>query len=304
MTGKLYIDSIDSYTKYAVSIADDAFKSIIQYPALKEPDHNDWHEEDGIEVDLSDPKLDGRKISIPFNCEAQEKTGALLEALSNGSYHTFIFSDLSLTLSLRLVSQPDINTFKTLRSFSLEFSDDSFFLNGYTYVAPTTVGVSDGYEFDGLNLSLYGIRVLEGTSDEIQKSPAVKTNKNINLKKSHGLIYESSEVKFQSKEVKLYFLMKTSSLSVFGVNYKAFLYDLIRAGERNLYTDETSEAFKCYYKSSSVSEFLIQNGVWCKFDVTLVFTSFRNEAVNYLLSTQVGQLITEQDGLTFIDMES
>jgi len=304
MTGELYIDSLDAHTHYGVSLEKDAFAGIVEYPPLKSVDTCDWHEYDGIEADLSSPKLDTRSLTIAFICLETELTGAMIEQLSDGAYHTFLFSKLSLTLSLRLTSQKSRKSLKRLQLFSLEFSDD-FPLSGYTYVAPTIVGVSDGFEIDGVDLSVYGIRVLYGTLDEIKTSPDVKENLLVNLNGSSGATYDGETVTYKSKEVKLSLLMRTDNITDFWSAYRAFLYDLIRPNERQLFVDDTSETYPCYYKDSSAVKMVIlpSGRVWCEFDVTMIFTSFRVEAVDFLLSSEAGELIQTQDEINYINVQ-
>ena len=57
MTETIYIDDIDIYARYGVVITSGGYDGLLAFPALKDPEANDWPEEDGVEVDLSDPKL-------------------------------------------------------------------------------------------------------------------------------------------------------------------------------------------------------------------------------------------------------
>ena len=304
MTGELFIDSLDAFTRLGVSLARGAFARVVEYAPLKAPKSNNWHEFDGVEVDLTSPKLDTRTLTIPFICEESPLTGSMLALLSDGGYHSFTFSNLNKTLNLRLVSQPSRNTLRFMQSFELEFADD-FPLDGYTYVAPLINGVSDGFNLDNRDFSLYGIRVLEGSMDEVRKCPLVKQNKLINLEGQPGVIYDGSTVTFEPKDATLHLFMQTSNVAEFWANYNAFLYDLTRVGERSLFIDETSGTYPCYYKSAKVNDLSIlpNGGVWCEFDVTLVFTSFRCGEAYYLLATESGAFVIGQDEF-FIDLMS
>lgn len=304
MTGELFIDSLDAFTRFGVSLARGAFARVVEYAPLKAPKTNNWHEYDGVEVDLSNPKLDTRTLTIPFICEESPLTGSMLALLSDGGYHSFTFSNLNKTLNLRLVSQTSRNTLRFMQSFELEFADD-YPLEGYTYVEPVMSGVSDGFNLDNRDFSHYGIRVLEGSMDEVRKSPAVKQNKLINLEGRQGIIYDGSTVTFEPKDVTLHLLMQTSDVDEFWANYNAFLYDLTRVGERSLFIDETSGTYPCYYKSARVEEMTVMpdGKVWCEFDITLVFTSFRCGEAIYLLATESGAFVTGQTGF-LIDLMS
>ena len=58
------MDGVDVYATYGAFVVQDGYKGLVQWPALKEPDSNDWAEEDGIEVDLSAPVLDAKEVRL------------------------------------------------------------------------------------------------------------------------------------------------------------------------------------------------------------------------------------------------
>lgn len=297
MTGKLYIDGKDAYSLYSVFVTGDGYKELVAYPALKTIDSNDWAEEDGIEPDLSSPVLDTRELSIFFSYHGTNaRFGAFVELLSDKAYHTFDFREIGKTYRLRLVTQPNLSLAISLGLFTLRFADD-FPLDGYTYLKPiSTVAPQTAYELDGISFSDYGIYVLQGSEAEIQKSPAVKKNLLQNIASKSGAIYDGEFVAFQTKEVKLKCLMRAKTLQEFWRNYNAFLYDLIRPDERQLYVDATGYEYPCYYKSCTVDKFFPTDKIWFEFSLVLVFTSFRVEGEEFLLASEDDILIiTEQD---------
>jgi hypothetical protein len=270
MTSDLLIDGIDVFDKFGVSLLKGSYASLVTYPALKDPDKNDWYEFDGIEVDLSTPALDSRKITIQFLINDESMMTYFISMLSTGVYHTFSVQKLALTLTLRLISQRSYNTVGEYGFFSLYFSDD-FPSNGYAYSTPTVSWASDGFYLDGKDFSHYGIRVLNGTMDEINKLPDAKANKSINLKKSNGVIYDKEYVKYGSKDVKLSLLLQTQDIPTFWDLYNSFIYDLTRPNTRTLQIDSLNKSYSCFYKSSSVTDIVVDTGVWLLFDITMTF---------------------------------
>lgn len=303
MTGKLFIDGLDAYSQYGVSLAKGAYGAIVCHPPLKDVEVNEWHEFDGVEADLSTPKLDSRTILIPFTCNDWYETGAMYELLADGSYHVFLFTDLALTLSLRLIAQNSVKTMKWLQLFTLNFADD-FPLDGFVYSEPIELA-TDGYILDEKDFGAFGITTQNGSLEEVYKIPAVKENKLVNITSQSGLIYDGSLVNFKAKDVKLSLLMRSANIATFWKNYNALLYKLVLPNERTLYVSDTEESFKCYYKNTDVTQMhLLSNGkVWCKFSVTLVFTSFRMVTSDTLLSTENDELIETEDSINFINME-
>lgn len=199
----------------------------------------------------------------------------------------------------------------------MKFSDD-FPMSGYTYQAPSSNTVpTQGYELDGVDFSIYGIRVLEGSEAQVLKAPVVKKNMLRNLVTENGVIYDGKNVTYQSKEVTLNCCLIANNLTEFWRNYRAFLHDLIKVvevdegegikvqtAERSLFVDSQYEEYPCYYKSSKVSLFSPTGKIWCAFTLTLVFTVFRIGGDEYLLASEDGELIVTEDGEFYIDLKS
>lgn len=297
MKGKLYIDGVDAYLHYGIFVEQYGYKALVQYPSLKDVQTNDWPEEDGIEADLSDPKLDTKQLSISFCRSWKYQIDELIDALSKTPYHTFRFEELGRSYRLRLVSQPNKNVLRNLEKFTLQFADD-FPLSGYAYQIPVSVGVTQNmYDLDARSFADYGIWILQGSDAEIEKSPAVKKNLLVDLNGKNGVTYYGEKVVFEAKDVTLKCLLKAPDLPTFWRNYDALLYDLIRPGERQFYSERLGEEYPCYYKSSTVSRFevLKNGGVWCEFSLTLVFTCFRVGEIYYLLASEDNELIMLED---------
>ena len=318
MKGLFYIDGIDAFTRYGVMIEEGGYNGVLSYPSLKEPEQsNNWLEEDGIEVDLSDPKLNTKELDISFSAFDEYMLGDFIALLSDGAYHTFDFKDISHLCSLRLVQETNKIQYVKAERFTLKFADD-YPLNGYTYLAPSSSKVPiQGYELDGVDFSIYGIRILEGSEAQLMKSPAVKKNLLRNIINQNGAIYDSENVVFEAKDVVLNCCLIANDIAEFWRNYNAFLYDLIRvnekldqngytvrSAEKNLFSEKTGEEYPCYYKNSKVSLWEPNGEIWCKFTLTLVFTSFRVGEEEYLLATEASELVITEDGEFYIDLKS
>lgn len=303
MTGTLYIDGKDAYSTYGVFVTEGGYNELVAFPPLKSVASNNWAEEDGEEFDLSAPTLNTREFNIKFAYHGSSaRFGGMIELLSDKSYHTFDFREIGKSYSLRLVTQSAHNVAISMGLFTLRFADD-FPLDGYSYIAPvSTIAPQPDYELDGIRLSDYGIYVLQGSEAEILKSPAVKKNLLVDINSKNGAIYDGEYVTFQTKEVKINCLMRAATLPEFWQNYNAFLYDLTRPDERMLYVDSTSYEYPCYYKNCTVNKFAPTGKVWFQFSIVLVFTSFRVLDDEYLLASEVGELIVTEDGEYAIDL--
>jgi hypothetical protein len=268
--GQLLIDGID-IEQFGVFVTEGGYKGLLSFPSLKEPKKKDWAERDGIEVDLSAPKLDTKNFSISFVVKTGGNLNGFTALIFNVGFHVFNFIDLGVTRNLRLVSSTDFKgSFDSMQLFSMEFADD-FPLSNYNYVAPASTKISQrGYKLDLKDFSEYGVAILEGTDAEILKPCSIKPNLTVNVKYLSGVICDVGRVVLQHKEVKLNCLMLASNNLEFWRNYNSLLYDLTRVGLR--YVTSNGIRYPCYYKSSSVSQYDGLGKIWCQFDLVLVFT--------------------------------
>lgn len=304
MTGRLYIDGRDAYRQWGVFVINGGWNELISYPPLKTPDTNDWQEEDGVEADLSDPKLNTKEVSVRFAYSGlYSRFLAFIELLSDGAYHDFNCSFIGRRFTLRMTQMPNLDTYRTLGFITLKFSND-FPLKDYTYKAPKSrIMRAEDYFIDGVPFTDYGCRILEGSLSEVMKTPAVKQNLLRNISTKNGATYDDLNVTFKSKDVKLNCLMRADTLDELWRNYDALLYDLIRPDERMLEVSELEQTFPCYYKSASVSVFYPEDKIWLEFTLTLTFTnSFRLDDDDFVLATEDGIIIFTEDGENAIEM--
>ena len=273
MKEKTLIDGKDIYAVYGAFVTEGGYNGLVQFPSLKAVEYNDWYEEDGIEADLSNPVLDTKNVTVSF-AFVEMRIDPFIKALSDAGYHSFEFKEIGRTFRLRLVSVGNPTVCDGLRLVTLTFADD-FPLDGYEYIAPE--GGKSGVEclIDDRSLSAYGVRILEGTRSQVEKAPDVKTALLRNIGTLSGAIYDSdSPVRYKSRDLTLYCLMRSSSLESFWKSHDALLYDLTRPGERSFDVEDYPKIHECYYKSMSVQEFSVTDGnVWMKF--TLLLTSAR-----------------------------
>ena len=296
MRNYLHIDGQDTYTTYGVYLTDGSYKSLIAYPASKEVTTDNWLEEDGIEADLSEPKLNTRELTLNFAYGRLADLPSLIDLICDGAYHTFAFPKLGRTYTLRLSQMPSLRTLPSMGTLSLKFADDRP-LYGYTYQAPeSTVATCEDYFLDTRPLTDYGCRVLKGTLDEFSKMPATKVNLLQNNKTMQGAIYDDDVVLYQSKDVKLQLLMRAETLTELWRNYDALLYDLTRANLRQVKCAALDQVFPCYYKSSSVSRFYPDGKIWLEFDITLTITgNLRPEELGLYLAAESADYLTTED---------
>jgi len=303
MTGTLYIDGVDILQRFGVFVHNGGYAGLAGYPPLKAVDSNNWLEEDGIEPDLSDPHLDTKTFNMTFGGSNAPGSEIFIHFLAGRTYRLFEFRQLGITRRLRLVGQDSRRTLSGLEVFSLQFADD-FPLDGYEYLEPLPLqSVSpQGYRIDGRELSEYGMRVLDGSDDDILKSPAVKANLLVNTGAHDGAVYFGDQVVFQAKDIALRCQLRADT-ETFWRNYNALLHDLVQPGERTFHFGKRGEEFPCHYKSSAVDVCSLNgDDMWCEFTLTLTLTSFRVGEIEYLLAVEDGRVIVTEDEQFYLDM--
>ena len=274
MTGRLYIDGHDAYRQWGVYVVSGGWNEVLSYPPLKTPEANDWQEEDGIEADLTYPKLNISEPSIKFAYSGiYGNFLAFIEFLSDGAYHNFNCASIGRSFTLRMMQTPNLDMLHAFGFITIKFCND-FTLCGYTYQPPASriMRVED-YLIDGFPFTDYGCRILQGSLAEVIKTPAVKQNLLRNIASQPGAIYDGHRVTFKTKDVKLNCLMRAETLDELWRNYDALLFDLIRPDERLLEISELGQGIKCFYKCSSVTAFYPIGKIWLEFSLTLTFTN-------------------------------
>lgn len=307
MNGRCYIDGTDIFSRYGILIAKGGHNDFLTFPALVQPESNDWPEEDGIEVDLSNPKLDVKEISVSFYApKSAEDIFDFIEFISKPGYHTFRIPFLGgREWRLRLNTQNSNKIYAHSATFTLKFFDD-FPARKPELSIPAAGKVIiplSLYEIDGVPLSKYGIVVLKGR-DDIFKSPTAKVNVSNKIKTVDGQIYDADLLVFNSKDVTLNCSFVTDNIDKFWECYDAFFNALIKPEERILYVDYASEEYPCYYKKSSGFKILsLSDKVVVEFSLVLTFTVFRVSGTEYLLASEKGELIVTENGEYYIDLK-
>lgn len=87
MIDNCYIDGISICNRFGVWVTKGGYNGLLAFPAMKEPESNDWPEEDGIEVDLSDPKLEPKEAAVSFLSDTNDGATDLVAYLSGPGYH-------------------------------------------------------------------------------------------------------------------------------------------------------------------------------------------------------------------------
>lgn len=320
------MDGVDVYATYGAFVVQDGYKGLVQWPALKEPDSNDWAEEDGIEVDLSAPVLDSKEVRLEMAFLGDDGYHGFVEALLLTTWHDFDFREIGRACWLRLVSQSGLSRVQGLSKCTFRFSDDEP-LRGYTYQPPrlsdvlriefelstgnlyevtgTREPVPGQYAVDGRDLAEYGARVLKGALPTVTALPEVKGALEIESRYLPGTSYDGGGiVRLSDRSITLPLLMRAETLGGLWRNYDALLYDLVRPGEHRLSFRGESHGIEhlVYYESCSVDRFYATD-IWLEFRIGLHVTNWGRPFGIAGIALEDGRDLALEDGRRII-MES
>ena len=270
MDGRTYIDGVDLYTRYGLYVPANGYNGLVEWPSLKAIDINDWHEEDGVEPDLSAPVLDSRTFGLHLaGRPTMAQISALFAHLKREPYHEIDAAEIGRRTFVRLVGNPRLDYYGDLLFVELTLADD-YPLNGYSYLSPSsTIEEAEGAAIDGNNFSDYGVRLLEGTKSSFENRGEVKQNLMRNIASEPGVEYDNSSVRFKAYDATLGCLLRAETQTELWRNYDALLYDLVRPGKRIINIPGSSKYYDCYYLSSNVRRFFGSGKLWLEFDINV-----------------------------------
>lgn len=338
MTGRWYIDNTDIYTDYGVGVTENGFNDLFLFPALVTPYSNDWPEQNGIQVNLSNPLLQNKNVGISFASITKDNVNVdnFLSFLTTEGYRELDIRSLGRTFQLRPSAENNRVVYNNVQTFDLQFVDD--FPRGQFFETYKVWGSQDnkvittenglkaiivdgesilikpqghgfgnlpasGYLLDGVRLDEYGIVVEQGKA-EVYKTPALKQNLTRSISDRDSVIYDTGIVRFQSKDVTLKCALYCDTIERFWSNYMAFFSDLTKPKERHLAVGYANDSYPCFYKNMSNPIFYRGSGyVLLKFDLTLTFTRFTPLKTVYVWGVESKQVITTEDGINVIKYE-
>lgn len=303
MKDNCYIDGQSIWNRFGIWVTKGGYSDLLVFPALVDPGKNDWPEEDGVEVDLSDPKLQEKEINISFlSSNPAIDVNDFIAFISSPGYHVLKVPVLEREWSVRLSTQTANKFYKNACDFSLKFVEDKP-LRRDAAPAPGLFVRETGYELDGVSFADYGV-IVDVAKDGLLKSPTVKTNLLSKISTADGQVYDAEHLVFSSKETTFKCHFKAASIAAFWRCYDAFFAALVKPEERDLYVDYLGDSFPCHYKKSSGFKVLKLSGpVIVEFNLTLMFTVFRIGETEYLLASEDNFLIETEDGEYYIDMK-
>ena len=246
------INNINIQATYHTYLLDNNYKDLFCFPPLKKLDSNDWAEHYGKEYDTDNPQLDTISFSLSFISKSNQYD-PFISFLSAQTYNDFHFEELGKSFRLRFLGVRKAKEEQGYITYEATFANDNP-LQGYTYQAPNDTLPPSGFTIDNIDLSKYGIYLLEENQNSLLKSYEVKEHLTTTSSAISGVKYADHDNVFKEHTIELYCYMKQPT-NRFWKLYEALLYNLSQRGERTF--NAFGSTFKAIYQKASVKEVLL-----------------------------------------------
>ena len=306
LTGRLLVDNTDAYTTYGFVLKD--YAPLLTMPTYKTVATNDWHEQDGLDADLTNPVLGGRQFALKFGLShplTESEAQAMLYALTSQVYHSFEFPHIGKTFMLRLVSNGSFAQNVRFDTLSLTFAEDVVNIPAVTF--PTAESVpQQGYILDDADFALFGCQVVKGTRDTFLKFAQPKEALKRSISIDNGIAYDIGDtIRLKPRDITINLHIRTASVADFWAQWYALWNAVLKIDtdtsiitERAVRTIEgDGMTFRAYYKQNKVDRFLLIDGggVWCDFSITFTVIAYSRGDEWYYLITEDGFPLLFQD---------
>ena len=246
------INTIDIQATYHTYLLDNNYKDLFCFPPLKKLDSNDWAEYYGKEYDTDSPQLDTISFSLSFISKSNQYD-PFISFLSAQTYNDFHFEELGKSFRLRFVGVRKAKKEQGYITYEATFANDTP-LQGYAYIVPNDNLPPSGFTIDTIDLSKYGIYLLEENESNLLKSYEVKEHLTTNSSTIAGVKYAEHNNVFKERTIELHCYMKQPT-NRFWKLYEALLYNLSQRGERTI--NAFGSTFKAIYQKANVKEVLL-----------------------------------------------
>lgn len=257
---RVIVDGADFATTYGATLIG-GWGSLFTLPETKEPRQNDWHEEDGIEVDLEEGlKLAPRRIRLRFAFDGGRGGGFLR---MRNHYRTQLFKIEGYgKIRLRGVSATITKTLGgEVREAEIEFVEDKpgeFEPDG----GQTKEAFPSSVTIDGQPLTSFGATDYGETAETLLGGAEAKEPLTIQSRAVDGQItpdpkgaVRTVSVRAREVAIKLLFIAPTGE-DLRGALW-AFLKEMTKSGERTIFHPALDGTIKGYYTGMECKDIAI-----------------------------------------------
>lgn len=260
MIGACTIDGTDIAT-LGMFIVKGGDTDFLSFPERKEPLTNDWFEEDGLDVDLSEVFFEAKKVSVKYYISAANATAfkQQLTAFETLHYQTgyrqIYIREFDKTFSLRFKEISDykhsggyVKSGKKFGFITVDYMmDDPLQVYNANLVPVSNRAHLAQVKLNGYDFSKFGIVIQDAYSSTLRlRSP--KLGLILAFERRTGLLSDMAYVPAKAgRQITIACTMLADTLAEFYSNYNALFNQLTKAGAIELELP-TTEVINCYYK--------------------------------------------------------
>jgi hypothetical protein len=316
-TGSCIIDGKD-IAAYGMFILRGGDCDLLPFPDRTEPVQNDWHEEDGVDVDLSEIYFKEKNLTVRFHIiadtavEFESNLDRFYWMISEPEPRKMYIREFDREFTLRYISCPGYahsgGLYKDGRksaTINVNFTmDDPLQLfNDPMILTPNLSGNKQFVEINGHDLSRFGI-IVNQCYNTVMNLPEAKHPLTRSFSNKTGLevLYPAgnkyAKQALENKQIVIECTMIADSLAVFYHNYEALFNNLARREAVELCT--LYENFDCYYSAMQNFEKLEPFGKRIKVRFGLVLTIVKPNRPVPVLAAESGIPVSTENELYYI----
>ena len=318
--GQAYIDDVD-IADYGLAINTESYANLLSFPALKTPYSNDWKDEDGLEVDLSNPTLQDKTVEIIFT-QFVDGNELFFEKLKQTGYRSIFIPAFNRSWILRFVGENERKSYQNGKVFTLKFIDDFprvafvgvrkfLTIEDGRFLTEENKRLLELFDFqtissgrkyipkqdfyiDNICLRDIGIGVIK-SKDSILMNANLKEQLTRVFEREDGKTYDTGIVKSASKDASIELLMIAETTVDLWKNY-AYFFNKIISPEGRIIKKESEFAGSFFYKNASDFKFGKDNQyAYLKFTLNITMTDMELIAVRKFLTIKDGRFLTEEN---------
>lgn len=276
---------INEETLKNTHVAEGGSRELWQFAPLKAPKWQEWQEEDGAEADLSTPRLDAKSGTLILLCASNEDKASVQRLCIKPRRQTRPETPRTLYIQApELVQGQEVIP----TAVKAEHEGGEWWVLSINYtqhqqllpdrdVQPlnTSLPEADDFRIDGIKISDFGARVLEGSTYPFAFLPMREWSitKHPLLSGQQPDLY--AETRYKTHEVTMHLFWKADTLQRLWSNRKAFLARLTLEGERTIAVRDLGTAYKAVYKSENITAFYPSDN-WIESDITFTIIQQAN----------------------------
>jgi hypothetical protein len=131
MTGEVFIDNNDIWTAYGMILLAGSYNDLLKPSKRKASLSNNWQDENGLEIDLTDPKYEAKTVGLSFILSADSEAEwwnrynvffALIKGSGEHSLYIKELSQIYQVYYIEVTSFEQITRIKTVNKVVAKFT--------------------------------------------------------------------------------------------------------------------------------------------------------------------------------------